>query len=739
MIRIIILGLIYCTIFGCARKEYQRSTNYNLVGIEDLRDLLKETPYKRIGVEIINSSLRKYIFQNDTLKLYCKTSEEASVLSYTFLNDLGYRFYGPEDHWTKYPNIEEISEGMENSLKNSFKVYSLFASHGFGSKKNNSLSKSRQLWNRWRNRLRLGRNVSIEFGHYGQKFNRKYENIIRKNPDWYPRSGFKINGKLCYKHPGVISLYIEDAISRLKGKMKTSAPPYYINVEPSDGGGHCSDSVQEVSNSVFKMANEVAKAIGKVHADAYVVLMAYNKHALPPQFELEKNVLVGIIPDAFQKEMYSDDLINEWTLKHDNIFFRGYLNIPVWNKDKPENWENNLDESITKFRNLGFQGFHYEVSPSFFVNGWNFYCMSKSTYDEDLGSDDFKDFLNEFFPNEKLKQLFTDLINPELQVYVPVVIELLKEQKKQTYDRDLSLRIDDMINYAEYRKALFNYELNHSDYETQHQLLNSIVKDSYKLNIHSWGVYKSIKDMRGMPFGNYLERKQTLLSQRHSNETLVLKEQYNIGLRSSPAIPMEPSSYIEGVDKNPVSFRNTFKGSFFVDLEDTRFTVKIQATKHRASANGYICVKNNENEIIDRKRIIYSSSFHSYNFKLPDKGVYLLSLEKLDGHGKIKIPNIPFAINSNLRGFRTKKKQSYYFYSKKKVLAVKIAPNMGLFQIMNYKDKSMIFAENNHKKGKVIYVDLPEEGIYEIKTLRNNFKILSEPHFVSLSPRAIFH
>jgi hypothetical protein len=63
-------------------------------------------------------------------------------------------------------------------------------------------------------------------------------------------------------------------------------------MECSDGGGQCEcencKKLGSISDRVFGLANEVARAVAKSYPGKMVGLYAYNEHSEPPSFKLEK-------------------------------------------------------------------------------------------------------------------------------------------------------------------------------------------------------------------------------------------------------------------------------------------------------------------------------------------------------------------------------------------------------------------------------------------------------------------
>src|SRR5690606_30148218 len=114
----------------------------------------------------------------------------------------------------------------------------------------------------------------------------------------------------------VQELFIRDRIEAFK---KLNDPEGSVSVEPSDGAGFCECSnckkLGSISNQVFFLANLTAARLREKFPKGKVNLYAYNKHAELPDFDIEPNVHVTVIPAGFQNVYDGDVMMSLWAKK----------------------------------------------------------------------------------------------------------------------------------------------------------------------------------------------------------------------------------------------------------------------------------------------------------------------------------------------------------------------------------------------------------------------------------------
>ncbi|QDU98516.1 DUF4838 domain-containing protein [Lignipirellula cremea] len=284
----------------------------------------------------------------DRLWLISHSDTGLSHAVYLYLEQLGCRWYFPSAKWTIVPRRPSIRLEEPVALAPAFRSRVFAGTGGFGGKL--PLDPERQIesrWNDWRRRNRFGGEFQVS-GHTGEAFNLKYKEQLEAHPEWRAmrngeRQPWNLIGKFCAGNPEVVDLYVRDRVEayRLARERDPESPrSWAVSVEPADGGGHCtapeSLALGSVSDRVFHVANQAARAVRKEFPDGRVSLFAYNEHAAPPTIPVEPNVYVQVIPYAFQRTGLSpEQLLDAWSKKVSRMGIYDYWSIPDWEHDLP--------------------------------------------------------------------------------------------------------------------------------------------------------------------------------------------------------------------------------------------------------------------------------------------------------------------------------------------------------------------------------------------------------------------
>src|SRR5690606_25614759 len=154
---------------------------------------------------------------------------------------------------------------------------------------------------------------------------------------------------------------------RLNKKKESSLPPYFMSLEPPDGDGFCQcANCNSVSDQIYGLANEVAEFLYLKDTNAYITMYGYNAHAGVPTFQIHKNVIIGIVPYAFQSVGSPEAMMKEWESTGAKLYLRDYLAIPNWGSDKPTyDPKNNFLNKIQHLKEVEYIGYYFETTASF--------------------------------------------------------------------------------------------------------------------------------------------------------------------------------------------------------------------------------------------------------------------------------------------------------------------------------------------------------------------------------------
>lgn len=314
---------------------------------------------------------------------------------YSYLDWLGVKWYFPGEKWEVVPHKNSIVYSGTDFQSPSFSSRNFFGTGGIRSvapiDANGNLVKE---WDDWKRRNRMGGAFSIG-GHYGEIFNTTYRKQLEQHPEYLAlvngKRAWNLIAKWCVSNAGFRKLFIEDRVNELKADLESKTYPYskiVLSVDPSDGAGDCEcdqcKKLGTVSERYYFLANEVAKAFAKISPRASVSLLAYNTHASPPSFPLLPNVVVMIIPYAFQNFGTPGQMIDAWTKRHNNIMVYDYYCIPDWHYEVPMPAKTSSDTLVKRlqyWKKKGIKGFQLESVFGTAIAGEGLYLAARLGWD----------------------------------------------------------------------------------------------------------------------------------------------------------------------------------------------------------------------------------------------------------------------------------------------------------------------------------------------------------------------
>ncbi len=343
-------------------------------------------------------TIEDFVISADSRRLHLLSTHPAgfSRSIYTFLDQLGFKWYFPGDEWMHVPWLSKITISTQQYITPSFNLRNFFGTGSILPAKTIDPDRTLQRsWDDWKRRNRMGGDVSPG-GHYGETFNAKYKTLLEANPSWLAlvngkRVAWSPEAKWCISNKQLRAVYLKDRVEELQSRLKQSkykTEKIVVSVDPADGYNECECSeckkIGSISNRYFLMANEVAKAIKPMSPQAFVNIYAYNTHAEVPTFPTESNMLVQVIPYAFQNGRTPNQLIQDWTKHHDYLMLYDYYGIPDWHFDLPLTaayTPEALADKIAFWKSQDIKGFMLESSFGIGSTGTGLYYMSRLGWD----------------------------------------------------------------------------------------------------------------------------------------------------------------------------------------------------------------------------------------------------------------------------------------------------------------------------------------------------------------------
>jgi len=371
---------------------------------EDLAGLLGEatgnkyvptayTGQKGPGIYLlINTSLKfssteaGQVEQNagQSVKISARYLTGLSYAMYSWLQDLGFRFYLPGENWTKVPRLANIFVLKKKKIyQPAFRMRMFLASGGTFAVKGLDENKAMEAdWRRWYRRNRMGCAYIIVDGHVGESFNIEHKKEIEEDPDILApvqnARKYRVDGKLDPTHTKGVDMFSR-WVARNYDKQKSGWPDFlppktFASADAGDGLNYChtdacKKAFRSVSDQSFYIVNQAARKVRALDAKGGVSTLAYTERADTPGIRIEPNVHVMVVPTAFQYVSSPNNLVQRWAKKSKQVSVYEYLNIGVWAWDKPFFHLSDYHKKLEWYKRMNLEGIHAEASWSGMSSG----------------------------------------------------------------------------------------------------------------------------------------------------------------------------------------------------------------------------------------------------------------------------------------------------------------------------------------------------------------------------------
>ena len=332
-----------------------------------------------------------------------------SHVAYRFLEELGVRWFFPAQHWTVVPRTPSLKWNRDITDRPTILNRGIWVSWGFFG--NTPETRFERGWDKARSQIEYIKwsahnlqagSMQINTGHAWQDIIRINNDKFAAHPEYYAMIGgvrpAHWEAKVELSNPAVRQIFVDYALDYFKNNPDADM----VSLDPSDGGAWSespeSAAMGSVSDQLFTMVNEVARAVQEKYPGKFVGLLAYNYHAMPPAFELEPNVYVQM-PTAFIQGKYSlDDLIELWPKKTKNFGFYDYYSVWLWRKDfLPGGTAANplaLAPKIKDWAKIGVSSISAESGNDWGLSGRGYYVAAKMMWNP---NQDYEALSNDFY------------------------------------------------------------------------------------------------------------------------------------------------------------------------------------------------------------------------------------------------------------------------------------------------------------------------------------------------------
>lgn len=391
---------------------------------------------------------------------------------YTYLDKLGVKWYLPGDAWVKVSPKKDVRLFINQLSVPSFRLRDFFGTGGIVQQSKLDPSHNAQKsWNDWKRRNRMGSDISLG-GHYGEEFNLKYKAVLQSHPEYMAQINGKrewsASAKLCIGNAALRQFYVQDRVAELKGLVQASpaSPNYFVSVDPSDGGNDCEcndcKKLGSPADRYYLLANQVAEAFAGISPKASVNMYAYQSRAAVPHFSLRENVMVMIVPYAFQNFASPEAMIAQWQKAHDNLFIYDYYGLVDWQWEQPFTdalAPLELAKKITYWYQNKLQGFLLETAYGGSTAALGLYIAARLGWDVNEPSGPIvQQFYKDMFGDVSADmQLFYEKMSKSFQGQpdLPYLLDQLRKANAAAGNNDVKNRIKQLKAYVHYLKLFY--------------------------------------------------------------------------------------------------------------------------------------------------------------------------------------------------------------------------------------------------------------------------------------------
>jgi hypothetical protein len=471
-------------------KDFQIVQEYSHPGIQLLRSSDSQAPGDAVK-QLETKGREPFVIRSTKSGLQIIANGDAGLTHglYFYLDQLGARWFFPNENWTIVPQRADVRLTINRLVEPAFKLRTFFGTGGFGRAGINRFydleDRVPKQWADWMRRNRFGGEFSLS-GHAGEDFNLRQKATLLAHPEYFAevngqRTAFDLGGgkvNLGAKHdvsnPDLVKLFIADRLDKFAGLLKNDPSGFAISVEPADGGGYCNSGPctqigsGSISDQVFYLANETAKAVAEKYPGRRVSLLAYGFHAAPPSFDLQPNVFVSLVPYGFNYTGFTpEELVEGWSKKLPELGMYDYWSIPDWAQSLPS-----FDYLHVPAQKIRFWHAHHvvsfmgESSYSAGAVGIPWYLASRLMWDPQTDVNALlADFYSKAFgpaeaPMKRMLERWSDgfwMIEPELALSFRDLQEARRLAKNESA---VMARLDDYGRYLHYLRLWYEFRMN---------------------------------------------------------------------------------------------------------------------------------------------------------------------------------------------------------------------------------------------------------------------------------------
>ncbi len=615
--------------------------------------------------------------EKNRLLLIGATESGTSHAIFRFLEILGCRWYFPAKEWEIIPKIPNISTNIEEYDRPAFLSRRIWYGYGFFDRHKQKPVNDYLAWVRHN---RMGGSINVSFGHAWQTIISNNQKVFDEHPEYLALVGGTRKGpQICVSNPEVRKIVITYALNYFKNHPDADM----VSVEPSDGLGHCECEnclkMGSVSERVFYLANEVAKAVAKEYPGKCVGLYAYSDHSEPPSFKLEPNVWIQRTAGFTIGKYSSEELMKLWPKYCQNMGYYEYLSVYLWDWDMiPGGRGANVSYLKTQipvyYKNKG-KTLDCESGNNWGVHGRGYYVASKLMWNP---NSDVKKILDDFYkkafgPAANVMKNYYERLDPG---NTPLKSENLIGESLEDLNRasilaknnaDVQARINHLKQYMHYVRLWWDYTHTVDRNEKKEIALN-VLKWVYRTRysymnhweaMHQYLAPKLAKDFNEPSWTSFYADSKT--PKPWADETPVTHEEteklFQEDIKRFPVVKIKEVKFSDDLvpggftSSNPSGTSQSYQGAVTYamyskkgePIECTITTGTIPWYRDRKPAE-YILTDRKGNEI-SRQQLPLDGNQHPIKISVPKPGLYFLKVDDSSAGFRITTnPDVPCVI-----------------------------------------------------------------------------------------------
>lgn len=461
----------YLSLIAGARFEVQTGDGSRGVVLGTLDEFPDAALMKPLEIRDTFDGVEAFAIRTDgpqRLRFIGATDVGASHAVFRFLETLGCRWFFPAKEWEVIPSRPKLVVKLDEIDRPAILSRRIWWGYGFFDRREGRCQADYEAWAR-HNRMAQSRRIWC--GHAWQSIIRDNKAVFDAHPEYLALvKGERRGPQFCVSNPAVRKIAAQWALGQLRRRPDLDM----VSMETSDGSNHCEceacSKLGSISDRVFGLANEVARAVAGEFPGKMVGMYAYNDHCEPPSFALAPNVYVQSTAGFIRGRYTFDELMELWPKHCKNMGFYEYFSVWLWDFDRlPGGRGANvklIGERIRRYAALGATSLDCESGNNWGLHGRGYYVANKLMWNPQADVEALlADFYEKAFgPAAEMMRRYYERLDPGHEPLVSehllaLALRDLQEATELAKDRaDVLARLDHLKQYFHYVRLRWEHD-----------------------------------------------------------------------------------------------------------------------------------------------------------------------------------------------------------------------------------------------------------------------------------------